>query len=286
MVLTLHARQQGPWEANQKGGLHFFAICRYCELTWTTADREVHEELRFQLLWGRRGRERRITQLEAFGKGMEPDGSARQVRERRLAGAELEESHNSYVQATFHFAESELISQSSSSLFPLPFFICQRFLPVRIWCQDFQHLCCLELDTSNHILPGIQGHLPEPFAGGKYYQTLTALTLASIFQFQRLRWGIWAQQTWNISSAFDIFFTCFYSCGRTTKHIKSRLRHHGISCRSSPCCMIYHNLYSSTLNKQEDFRVITLETRASVLRILYAVAMAAAEMCETVFSMT
>lgn len=39
-------------------------------------DSEVQEDLRFQVLGGRRGRERRLTWLEAFGEGRDGAGGS------------------------------------------------------------------------------------------------------------------------------------------------------------------------------------------------------------------
>lgn len=112
--------------------------------------------------------------LGALGKGMEPDGSTRQVRQRWLAGAELEDSHDSHIQAALRFAESELISQSSSSLFPPPLLLrLSKFPPQQNLMPRFSKSALpwapwTPLDTSSHVPPAFWGHLPEPFTGGKY----------------------------------------------------------------------------------------------------------------------
>lgn len=86
-------------DENQKGGAPRLAICRYFELIWTTTDREVQEDLRFWVLGGRRGRERRITRLEAFGEGRDGAGGSGRGDCRSRSG----ESQDSRAAVTAHF---------------------------------------------------------------------------------------------------------------------------------------------------------------------------------------
>lgn len=179
------------------------------------------------------------------------------------AGADLESPRIAMLQ-------SQLISQPSSSLSPLPFcFIWQSFFPGRIWCQCFQNLHCLDpCSSSNWRAPARAPHsrkiptdfecfdfstyLPVPRTQNrylsstnmKYFQSFwyfspcfsifsksalpqsllfqqsegtgqspsqqeNTLTSTPIYQSQRLKLGIWAQQTGNISSPLGTFLPAF-----------------------------------------------------------------------------
>lgn len=223
--------------------MHFKINLPSAPLKTTTAEREVHEELRFQLLWGRRGRKRRMNRLEAFGKGMELDGSAPQLRERWLAGAELEESRDSHIQATLCFAEHT--SQSSLSFpTPLPLNL-SKFLPWQKVMPRFSKsvlpwLHCLKpRSSSSSRAPTRALHRRKIPAACDYFNLSTYIPVPKTYT----RYLSSTNMEYFKSCLY--FPPCFYTRGSTAKRTKRRLTCRSISCHSSPCCIICHNIDSS-----------------------------------------